>query len=107
VFLNLPKYRNVNHKVEGNRAFLNSRRKWNDLFCKQDLSSIEREETSYGYGNITNEGRLYLSVCRAPLRAVIYLSRSLPHIQGTVLLFDGNKTKSAATHSVYRTFCEV
>jgi hypothetical protein len=39
---------------------------------------------------------------------VIYLSRSLPHIQGRVLLSDGNKEKSPRNaHSVYRTFYEV
>jgi hypothetical protein len=62
VFLKLPIYRNVDHKVEINPAFLNSRRKWNDLFCRQDLSSIAREETSYGHGNTTHGGRLYLSL---------------------------------------------
>jgi hypothetical protein len=51
----------------------------------------------------TREGfiALSLSLSRAPLRDVIYLSRSLPHIQGRVLLSEGNKKKPSTTHTVY------
>jgi hypothetical protein len=46
----------------------------------------------------TREG--FISYSLVLLRAVIYLSRSLPHIQGRVLLSNGNKKTSQRTQCV-------
>lgn len=42
----------------------------------------------------------FISLSLAPLRAVIYLSRSLPHMQERVLLSDGNKKKDLNTQCI-------